>query len=136
MTDDSPIYHIGKLRPHRARIALGSSLLEAIIMLLLVLVTLSVVTAILTGSLRQARTADQLDRATLAATNVAENFSADPTSVPQSQAEGDLTTTCDVTPEARADGTLYRAHITVLHEGEQVYALDTARYVDGQGGGR
>ncbi len=40
-----------------------------------------------------------------------------------------FTVRCDVTPEAMAAGTLYRALITITFEGETLYSLQTAHYV-------
>jgi hypothetical protein len=70
------------------------------------------------------------------ATNCAERFSADPTSVPAEYEEGGLVVTCVVEPTPNGDaGTLYEASITVCDATsateEEVYALHTSRYVQG-----
>lgn len=66
-----------------------------------------------------------------AASNVAEEFAADPTAVSEvSQANG-YTVHCDVDADDLAGGTLYHATIYVDDPagGQAVYTINTARYV-------
>lgn len=72
----------------------------------------------------------ELSQAIVAASNAAEQFSASPTTVPETTTVGEgyqVATT--ITPETASSGTLYRAHIVVTKAGEEVYTIDTARYV-------
>ncbi|MEY8561599.1 hypothetical protein AALA21_00865 [Eggerthellaceae bacterium 3-80] len=87
------------------------------------------------------------EQALTLAANEAELFAADPTrvygahdvsvatglagrtSTADSPETEIFTVRCDVTPEAMAAGTLYRALITVVFEGETLYSLQTACYV-------
>lgn len=118
----------------KRQFASTAQMIEAIVMLFVVVCALAVVAGLLAGALSQMRAGAQTEDATRAAINAAEAFSADPTGQPATQTAGDLTVTCDVTPEAHRDGTLYRAHISVANgEGATVYELDTARYVATEG---
>ena len=114
----------------KRRFASTAQMIEAIVMLFVVMCVLAVVAGLLAGAVSEMHAGAQTEDATRAALNAAEAFSADPAAVPATQTAGDLTVTCDVTPEAHHDGTLFRAHIAVTDgEGATVYELDTARYV-------
>lgn len=118
----------------KRRFASTAQMIEAIVMLFVVVCALAVAAGLLAGALGETHAAAQTEDATRAAINAAEAFSADPAGQPATQTDGDLTVTCDVTPEAHRDGTLYRAHISVADgEGATVYELDTARYVASDG---
>lgn len=117
----------------KRRFASTAQMIEAIVMLFVVVCALAVAAGLLAGALGKMHAA-QTEDATRAAINAAEAFSADPAGQPATQTAGDLTVTCDVTPETHRDGTLYRAHISVADgEGATVYELDTARYVASDG---
>lgn len=114
----------------KRRFASTAQMIEAIVMLFVVVCALAVAAGLLAGALGKMHAGAQTEDATRAAINAAEAFSADPAGQPASQTAGDLTVTCDVTPEAHRDGTLFRAHIAVTDAvGDTVYELDTARYV-------
>lgn len=80
----------------------------------------------------------QLSQAVIMASNVAERFEADPSSVSSgdvstadlgiSDVEG-FTVHCEITPETTDAGTLYRANIVVTKDAEEVYTIETAKYV-------
>jgi type II secretory pathway pseudopilin PulG len=113
-----------------------SFLIESLIVLGFLMASLAVFAQIFSGAQIEAVRARQLSQAVQLATNCAERFSADPTSVPAKYEEGGLVVTCVVEPTPNGDaGTLYEASITVRDATgateEEVYALHTSRYVQG-----
>ena len=115
-------------------------IVESILLLLFLVTSLGILTKVFAESLNSSIESRALDAATIAATSVAESFTANPTAVAESTEAGDLTVKCEVTDEALADGTMYHAHIAVYDRtgargGDAVYSVDTARYVSNAGGG-
>ena len=106
-------------------------LVEALVILAFLMFSLAVFVRLFVGAQLEGVAATRKSEAVLLATNVAEEFSANPTGVvAQSETDG-LDVVCDVEPQKREAGTLYRATIVVSHEGEEVYRLLTSRYVSG-----
>lgn len=76
------------------------------------------------------------------ASDVAEDFAADPLAVPEVQMNDDLIVVTEVSQQDEPAGTLYHANIQVfvadgessIDQTEPIYELETARYV--KGGGR
>lgn len=106
-------------------------IVETLVLFVFLIVSFTVIVQLYVASAGLAQQSLELERAATAAANVAERFSADPTSGKLDVSEDKLTVTCEVTPEATPTGTLYRAHIVATASGTQVYTLDTARYVSG-----
>ncbi len=119
------------LRRHEGRwIASTAQMVEVAVMLLVVTCALGVAAVLLAGAISTVHASATTEAATRAAANAAEAFSADPDAIPEEQEIEGLNVACEVTPEPRLSGTLYRAHITVFDAtGTTVYELDTARYV-------
>lgn len=114
----------------KRRFASTAQMIEAIVMLFVVTCAIGVTCVLLAEAVNLVHESARTEDATRAAINAAEAFSADPAGQAQTRTDGDFTVTCDVTPEAHRDGTLYRARITVADAaGAQFYELDTARYV-------
>lgn len=108
---------------------------EALVIMAFLMMSLAVFVQLFATAQLEGASANRLSEAVLVATNRAEEFSADPVAVQASTTEGDFEVTCDVTPTTRAGGTYYEATIHVLADGEQVYELQTARYVTNASGG-
>lgn len=106
-------------------------IVETLVLFVFLIVSFTVIVQLYVASAGLAQQSLDLERAATAAANVAERFSADPTSTNLDVSEEKLTVTCEVTPQPNATGTLYRAHITATASGSEVYVLDTARYVSG-----
>lgn len=104
---------------------------EAIILLVFLVGALAVFTQLFAYATNTSREAAQLEQAIVLATDTAERFSADPTSVNASTTQDDLTVTCNITQTQETGGTLYNAHITVTSGNATVYDITTARYVSG-----
>lgn len=104
-------------------------LVEALVVLAFLMVSLAVFVQLFSKAQLEGLSANRLSEAVLIATNRAEEFSANPTAVPEQTNEEDLVVRCDVTPTKRDAGTLYDATITVLDGNEEVYTLHTSRYV-------
>ncbi|MDO4502581.1 MAG: hypothetical protein Q4D06_05290 [Coriobacteriia bacterium] len=129
-------------------------IMEAVMLLLFVTISLGVVVSLLAYSHSLGETANQgAYAAALASTgarNGAEAFSADPTGMEETtyyQVEeasftetseylsGAYVVNCQVEPEKRKGGVLYRATITVSRYNAPVYTLRTAKYVSERGPG-
>ncbi|MDD6650948.1 MAG: hypothetical protein PUE49_01955 [Eggerthellales bacterium] len=108
----------------------GAALLtEALILLAFLVGCLAVFFNLLASAGVMGKESTQLTEAVALASNVAEEFAADPTSVRQSQELEGYQITCTATPSKTEGGTLYDAHITVYDGDDIIYELDTARYV-------
>lgn len=106
-------------------------LVEALVVLAFLMLAMAVFVQLFAGAQLEALHANDLSEAVLAATNRAEEFSADPTGVLATSEEGDFVITCDVTPNTMAGGTLFEATIVVQKNGDDIYTLETSRYVSG-----
>ena len=108
-------------------------IVESMLLLVFLVSSLAVLTQLFSSSLSRSVESRTLDAATIAATSVAEHFAADPTGIQETTHLGDLSIVCDVQEEPRANGTLYKALITVYDEGtgQPVYELNTSRYKRG-----
>ena len=108
-------------------------IVESMLLLVFLVASLAVLTQLFAMSLNRSVESRTLDAATIAATSIAEHFAADPNDVQESTQLGDLIVKCDVTPEARKAGTLYRATISVFDtgSGEKVYEMSTSRFESG-----
>lgn len=71
----------------------------------------------------------QLTQAVLLASNDAEAFAANPKAGTETTEFDAYTVEREVSTERSQSGLLYRATITVMHDGQGVYELETARYV-------
>lgn len=109
-------------------------LVESMFVLALLMVFTALFIQIFSSAQLEGRGAHYLSKAVVAATNRAEQFSADPSSAPAVSTEGDLEVRCDVDTIEHEGGDLYNATITVEHNGEIIYTLHTARYVHTPGG--
>ena len=106
-------------------------LIEALVVMAFLMFSLAVFARLFASAQVGGVMATRKSEAVLAASDVAEEFSANPTKVASSSEVNGLVVTCEVTPEAKADGTLYHATIVVSHDTDELYRLDTARYVSG-----
>lgn len=80
-------------------------------------------------SVQRSHQSAMLDSAVHAAANVAERFSADPTTVATESVEEGYRVICDIVPERIDSGTFYRAIITVWDNDEVIYTIQAARYI-------
>lgn len=110
---------------------------EALVLLAFLAAFMAVIMQLLGGASVRGTAAAELDRAVVLATNVAEHFAADPSSIPDELQDRGYTVHSTVTSDPRPGGTLYSLDSTVLNEaGEPVYSLSTARYVSSADGGQ
>lgn len=134
VTLTAPLTHRRSRRTGSADSSGMAFLVEVLALVLLLAASLAVLVQVFSSSQITARQSVQAERAVSLASQEAEAFAADPTSLPQDQTQEGLTATCQITPKATAAGTLYDAHITVTDEaGNQVYELTSSRYVSGGG---
>ncbi len=116
--------------PRRTRRGSRAFIVEALVLFVFLVITLAIVSQLFFASANQAQKSLELERAITVAANVAERFSANPTSAEISEAGQDgLSVRCAITPQFTTSGTLYEATITVSNEYEDIYTLTTARYV-------
>lgn len=109
-------------------------LVEALVVLAFLMTSLAVFVQLFSSAQLQGMRATRLSEAVMAATNTAEQFSANPASVQPSATENGLTITCTVEEEPHTSGKLYNATITVRDGDTELYTLRTARYVSANGG--
>ncbi|MBO7675525.1 MAG: hypothetical protein J6S63_11025 [Atopobiaceae bacterium] len=109
-------------------------LVESMFVLALLMASTAIFVQIFSSAQLEGRDANRLSHAVVAATNYAEEFSANPSATPASVTEEDLQITCDVDVITYKGGKLYDATINVAYSGEHVYTLHTARYVHTPGG--
>lgn len=117
--------------------------MEALILLLFLATCLAVFMRLFADSNETGVENLRMEEAIVLATNEAERFAANPEGAAAdpgavggvAAAEGTLSVSCNVTPEATAAGTLYRAEIVVSDGDGEVYRLVTARYVSGASAG-
>ncbi|MBQ9059485.1 MAG: hypothetical protein IJ125_09900 [Atopobiaceae bacterium] len=108
-------------------------LVEALLLLAFLIVALAIFVQLFSQASRAGAHSAEVNRAVLLASNVAEQFASNPTTVSAETTSEGLTASCTVNPRATERGTLYQANIVVTNEeGETVYSLQSANY---QGGG-
>ncbi len=108
-------------------------MVESILLLLFLVISIAVLTKTFAASIITSMEGRSLDAATIAATGVAEQFTANPETVEGNTKIGDMLVVCDVEKEVHDAGTLYVANISVydtssLGTGEALYNLTTSRY--------
>lgn len=119
-------------------------LVEALVLLVFLVASLSILVALFVQARTEADEGERLSQAVQLAQNAAEEFAADPVgSQGLAIEDGGLVATVQVGEEAHESGSLLNATVTVVDEegggsieaGEEIYRLDTARYVLGFEGG-
>lgn len=119
-------------------------LVEALVLLVFLVASLSILVALFVQARTEADEGERLSQAVQLAQNAAEEFAADPAgSQGLAIEDGGLMATVQVGEEAHESGSLLNATVTVVDEegdgsieaGEEIYRLDTARYVPGFEGG-
>lgn len=124
----------------RSRWAGTAFLIEAMLLVIFLMMSLTVFVRLFGVSLQRARQAEDLAQAVSMATNMAERFAAHPDEGAWDERGGEsgsLRATCVVVEEPRAGGVLYHATIDVYAEGssaeadDPLYSLSTAAYVSG-----
>jgi len=106
-------------------------LLEALITLAFLMGCLAVFVRLFSSAQLEALKANKLSRAVVAATNRAEEFSANPFDTSSTTTKDGLTVECRVRADERPAGTLFEATIIVLENKSELYRLETSRYVSG-----
>lgn len=104
-------------------------IVEALVLFVFLVATLAIVSQLFFASASQAQRSLELERAVTIAANAAERFSANPASPDLDTGSDGLSVRCAITPQFLTGGTLYKATIIVSNEVEDIYTLDTARYV-------
>lgn len=125
--------HPAEQRTHHGR----AFVIEALFLLVFMMGSLAVLTSLMVSSYERGAASDDLSRAVVLAANDAEAFAADPAGETLGTAEGTGASGSEdgfqlartVEQRAQEAGTLYEAHITVSHDGDVIYELDTSRYV-------
>lgn len=117
--------------PRRTRRGNRAFIVETLVLFVFLIVSFAVIVQLYVSSAVMAQQSLDLEQAVTCAGNVAERFSANPQASNLNLDTDKVSVTCEVTPESMAGGTLYRAHIVASVAGDEVYALDTTRYVSG-----
>lgn len=103
--------------------------IEALLLFMCLLIVIAVSVAVVAFSSSQGAQAAHKEAAIVMATNIAERFSADPTSLQDAYSEGDYSADCSVDLSMDDAGSLYDATIVISWKGEQIYTLCTSKYV-------
>ncbi|MBQ9003101.1 MAG: hypothetical protein IJ087_14720 [Eggerthellaceae bacterium] len=108
-------------------------IVESVLLLVFLAASLAVLTLTFSSALNRSVASRTSDAAVIAASSIAEHFAANPSDVQDETVLGDLRIVCTVTDEARAGGTMHRAHIDVFDmnaaaDAAPTYSLDTSRY--------
>ena len=109
-------------------------LIEALVVLAFLMGCHAVFVKLFATAQLEGLAANRLSQAIVAATNRAEEFSANPENASDLTTEDGLRITCDVKTDPYDAGTLFKATITVLDERDgnaELFRLDTSRYVSG-----
>lgn len=111
----------------------GTFMVEAMLLLLIVMLLVSVVMSVLAFSYLKGVEASEMNVAITAAANAAERFAADPANAPEVQEVDGCTITCETDAEPTVGGVLYQATISVARDGEELYELQTSAYASDAG---
>lgn len=118
-------------------------IVEALVLMVFIVLSISVLIHLFGLSQNHSESADSLSSAVILASNEAERFSVDPSintskcyrlegaklvEIPD-PTRNDYIVTRNVVAEQQSAGTLYRADISVLKNGEVVYEIQSARYI-------
>lgn len=119
-------------------------LVEALVLLVFLVASLSILVSLFVQARTEADEGERLSQAVQLAQNAAEEFAADPAGAQGLALQDDgLVATVQVGEDPHESGLLLNATVTVVDEegggsiaaGEEIYRLDTARYVPGFEGG-
>lgn len=120
----------------RKRLTAGGSwtgvafIVEAMLLLVFLVASLALFSNLFASAVQRSDESRELTAAVAAASDVAERFAADPSSVEKTTQRGDLTVVCDASVDKRAAGSYHRAFIKVVNTmGDTVYTIDTGCYV-------
>lgn len=116
-------------------------IIEAMVMLACVVTIAALAMAVFSYAARTTAHADRQQQAIVLATNAAERFAADPEAAyadgaALQQGVGDYQAECVTSASPTAAGCMYTAEITVSYGEEQLWVLETSRYVSSREGGR
>lgn len=115
-------------------------IIEALILLAFLAGCIAVFMQLFAHSHAMGSESAQLSQAVVMASNVAERFESDPTSISSGEVSTDdlglsdvegFTVNCEITPETTGAGTIYNANIVVSKDGSEVYSIQTAKYESG-----
>ena len=128
-----------KSRPGRPIWSGAAFIVEALLLLVFLVASLAIFTQLFAASAGKAAESRELSQAVSVASNMAEQFAADPASVSTVTELDNLIVVCDTTDERRENGVLHHATITVYERGqaaspesvstgEPLYSVTTANY--------
>lgn len=108
--------------------------LEAMLYAFFFVAALAIAGALFGVSSHASHEAAKLEHAVEMASDVAARFSVDPSVKQEVLTEDGLRAVCEIEPESKSFGHLYRATIRVFDGDDVVYKLETSRYVSVRGG--
>lgn len=107
-------------------------IVEAMLLLLFLVASLALFTSLFASAVQRGAESRDLTTAVAVATDTAERFAADPSSIPERMEKSGMMVVCEVDDEERGAGVLHNAVITVYGpDAEAVYSLKTACYESG-----
>lgn len=104
-------------------------IIEALLLLICLMMVIAVSVAVIAYSVQANNYYSHKEAAITFGGNVAEIFAADPESLQGDYEEGDLIAVCDVDSYHSENGTLYNATISVEWNEQELYQIETSRYI-------
>lgn len=114
----------GERQPKRS-----TFVVEAMLLFMCLMVVIAVSISVIAFAASMGAHSAHKEAGVIMATNIAEQFSADPSSLQERYVDGDYTATCTLELSMDEAGTLYDATIVVDWRDEEIYTLRTAEYV-------
>lgn len=102
---------------------------EALLLFICIMMVIAVVMSLFAFASQKGAHASRTEDAVAMASNIAELFYADPSSLQDTYIEGELEATCSMALSMDSAGTLYKADISVSDSEGWLYSLEAARYV-------
>ena len=136
-------FDLNTQRTQRAQLPRRSSaafLVEALVLLVFLAAAAAVFVQLFSKAAVQATESVELSQAVAIASNTAERFAADPSSVAEFETVDDLIVKCTTRVEERPSGNLYHATISVFRNDDSIagdedlpiYSIGTAHYEPGE----
>lgn len=107
----------------------SSFVVEALLLLICLMIVITVSISIFAFAAAKGAGSAREENAIIMATNIAEQFAADPNSLQERYVDGDYVATCALSISMDAAGSLYDTTIDIDWKGDRIYSLSTSKYV-------
>lgn len=104
-------------------------IVEALLLLTCLMIVIAVSISVIAFAAARGAESSHEENAIIMATNIAEQFAADPNSLQERYVDGDYVATCALSISMDTAGSLYDTTIDIDWKGTRIYALSTSKYV-------